>query len=220
MEHGGLFFYGDVDNLFGSEIRFAEVEVDRCDLVPPIEGLEFFVEVTPFEADETIGDGIVMARRDVFLHQTEEVGSVHDSTADNEVVEAVFVHYVAVGRLNICESERLSHLVDHLDFLANRVDEVELALGEEDGEGNAGEATTRANIEDGSLGLERYVLRNAEGVEHVVLVERGHIPAGDDIDFGIPVVVEPLQLGELLDLQRGEVGEVFENLFQGRGELD
>ena len=94
-----------------------------------------------------------------------------------------------MGALYVFQSYGVGDGLGHAHFFAYAVDEAEVGFGEEDGEGDAGETAARAEVEDARAGAEADEFGNAEGVEDVVLVEVVDVLAGDDVDFGVPVLV-------------------------------
>lgn len=96
---------------------------------------------------------------------------------------------------------------DYLDLFANGVNERELRFREEDGEGNAGESASRADIEHLRFGAETDDARDAEAVEDVVKIEVVDVFPADDIDFFVPLAVERFQRLQLFDLERCQTRE-------------
>ena len=86
---------------------------------------------------------------------------------------------------------------------------MELALGEHYGKGDAGKAAAGAKVHNLGSGLEVDDLGNAKRVEDVVLIEVVNVLAGDDVDFGVPIVIQLVELLELGGLFGGEVLEIF-----------
>ena len=85
---------------------------------------------------------------------------------------------------------------------------MKLDFGKENGERYAGKTAAGADVHHVSAGTEADDFGNAQGVEHVMRVEIVDVLAGDDVDLRIPVTVEGVELGEVLDLLGGELGEV------------
>lgn len=48
-------------------------------------------------------------------------------------------------------------------------------------------------------------------MEHVVGIEIVDVLSGDDIDFGVPIVIERIERLKLAALLFAEIGEIFEN---------
>ena len=146
---------------------------------------------------------------DILLNDLHEVWQGHDCTTDHEVVETFFVFTTQMGRLAVLQSDGIADLLSHANFLARAVDELELAVGKENGQRDAGETTARAEIEDLTAWTETDDLGYRHRVKHVVLVEVVDVFAGDDIDFLVPVAIERIEGVNLLALLWREVGEVF-----------
>ena len=96
-----------------------------------------------------------------------------------------------------------------VDFLASAVNQLELAIREEDGERNARETATTTEIEDFCSWTEMYGLRDSHGVKHVVLIQVVDILAADHVDFGVPVTIESVQLCYLFFLLVAEIRKIF-----------
>ena len=73
--------------------------------------------------------------------------------------------------LHVGQSDGVGHLLRHTNLLARAVDEPELAVGEEYGQGDAGEASACAEVEDAGGRLEAAHLADGQRVEHMVGVE-------------------------------------------------
>ena len=132
-------------------------------------------------------------------------------------------HFLGTGVLcgDVGEAQGGDDFVADADFLADAIDEVELHVGEHDGEGDAGEAAAGAEVHDAGAGAEVDDLGDAQGVEDMVLIEVVDVLARDDIDLGVPVVVEGVEGCEALKLLGGEGGEVVgDETHGGIGQLD
>ena len=62
-------------------------------------------------------------------------------------------------------------------LLADRVHQMEMRVGKHDGQWDAGETSSRAQIHDVGIGLEMDKHGYAQGMEHMMLVERIYILA-------------------------------------------
>lgn len=182
-------FEREVDDFLGlEELLFVEVgDVPRANFL--LEGGEFFGEVAAFEVEDAVAEGVVVAVGDFAAHPASELAEVGHGTRDDEVVVAFDLLGAYLLGTHVLELEAFGNILHHLDFLAYRVDEVEVGVGEHDGEGYAGEAAPGAHVEDVGHGLEGLHLGDGETVEDVVLVEVVHVFAGDDVDLGVPVLV-------------------------------
>ena len=109
---------------------------------------------------------------------------------------------------DIGEAEGGDDLVADAYLLADAIDQMELRLGEHDGQRYAGEAAAGAEVHDAGAGAEMDNLGDAQRVEDMVLIEVVDVLARDDIDLGIPVVVEGVEGCKALALLGGEGGEV------------
>ena len=112
---------------------------------------------------------------------------------------------------HVLQSDTLGHGRSHLDFLADTIDEVEVAFGEEDSQGDAGETAARAHVHDGGPRTEANHLGNAEGVEDMVRIEVVNILARNHVYLGVPVAIQGIECFKLLALLVRQIGKVVEN---------
>ena len=203
--------YGQIYNIFAFIPVFGEEGADVGGLHDVTEGLRLGLQVTALEAEDAVGQGVQLGLGNVLAHDLHEVGQGHHGAADDEVVLSALVLAAQVFRMAVRQADGLADLLRHADFLARAVDELELTVGEEDGQGDAGESTAGAEVEDARAGTETDGLGDGQRVEHVVLVELVDVLAGDDVDLRVPVVVEGVEGFELLLLAGSEVGEIFQN---------
>ena len=96
----------------------------------------------------SVGFGAAVLANDVFTYNLHEIGKGHDGATDDEVVQSLFVFASQVLGGAVGQSYGLAHLLGHVDLLARAVDEFKLAVGEENGQRNAGEAAAGAEIEN------------------------------------------------------------------------
>ena len=92
-----------------------------------------------------------------------------------------------MGGGGVFEANLLDEVVDNHDLLSDGVDHVEAAVGEEDGEGDSGESSAGADVEDVGAVNEGHCLGDGEGVEDVLDGQVLDICAGDEIDLLIPL---------------------------------
>jgi hypothetical protein len=110
--------------------------------------------------------------------------------------------------MTVSKANGLTYLLGHADFLARTVDEVELTIREENGEGDAGESATRAEVEDTGAWTETDHLGDGERVKHMVLIELVDVLAGYDVDLSVPFVVKGVKGLYLFPLTVAEVRKV------------
>ena len=165
------------------------------------------LQVAALEDDEPVGHGVALGAADVLADEFHKVGQGHHGTADHKIELAFLLLGALLYARNIVQTNGLRDFVGDAYLLADAVDERELALGEQDGEGYAGETAACADIQDGGAALEGDDLRDGKRMEDMVLVEVVDVLARDDVDFGVPVAVEGVEGSELLQLQsrQGEV---------------
>lgn len=189
---------GQVDDGFAFEPVGWEQGGDVRGLDDVVERMNLRLQVAPLEDDEPIRHGVALGVADVLADEFHEVGQGHHGTADHEIELAFLLLGALLYARNIVQTNGLRDFVGDAYLLADAVDERELALGEQDGEGDAREAATRADIKDSGAAPEGEDLRDGERMEDVVLVEVVDVLARDDVDFGVPVAVEGVEGGELL----------------------
>ena len=96
----------------------------------------------------SVGFGAAVLANDVFTYNLHEVGKGHDGATYNEVEQSLFILTPQMLWMAVDEADGLTDFLCHADLLARAVDELELAVGEENGQGNAGEAAAGAEVED------------------------------------------------------------------------
>ena len=109
---------------------------------------------------------------------------------------------------HVLQPDALGHGRCHLDFLADTINEVEMAFGEEDGQGNTRETAACTHVHDGGPWAEANDLGNTERVEDMVRIEVVNILARNHVYLGVPVAVQgikPLKLPALFVRQIWEV---------------
>lgn len=188
---------------------FVEEGAQGCNFSHPAVALELFVQVASFQAEQSVGQGILLCLLEVLLNDFHQVGQLHDCTAYHEVIFPLFFFSSQVFSLEVFQSDGLSHLVAYSNLLARTVDEFESALREEDGKRNTREASSASEIEDLGSVFEVDGFGDSHGVQHVVFVEIIYVLSADDIDLGVPLSVQSVKLRYLLFLSVREVRKVF-----------
>ena len=179
-----------------------------------LERLCLSLQVAALKADESVRQRVVLVLAvHVLLYYLHEVGQRHHGATHHEVVLRLLFFARKLFSHHVLQSDSLRHLVHHANLLARAVDELELAIGEHNGERNAREAAARAEVEHLSAFAEANLMSDGERVEHVMLVEVVHILARDDVNLAVPVLVESLQCSELLALSVAQIREVFQYQF-------
>ena len=97
-----------------------------------------------------------------------------------------------MGKRNILQSDSLCYFLCHFDFFSDAIDEMEPALGKEYGERYAGKSSSRSYVEKRCFGCELYHFGYTEGMQYVMGVKVIDIFTRNHVDFGIPVVIQPL----------------------------
>ena len=151
--------------------------------------LQFFFQITALQAQKSVRQSVLPLLLKVFLDNLHQVRKLHYRTAYHEIVLAFFVLSAQVFSLEILQIDCRSHLVADSDFLARSIYQLELAFREEDGERNARETSTAAEIENLRARTEIDGFGYCQRMEHVVLVQIIDVLAADDIDLAVPVAV-------------------------------
>ena len=195
--------------MFLLEPLLLEETADLCGLDDVPEGVYLCLQVAAFEAEDAVGQGILLLLGDVLPDNPDEIGQRHDGTAHHKVVVALLVFTTQVRRLTVLQSDGITDFLSDTDLLARAVDELELAFGEENGQRNAREPAASAEIENRGARTEIDDLGDGHRVKHVVLIEVVDVLAGDDIDLVVPVTVEGIECFYLAQLLWRQVGKVF-----------
>ena len=151
--------------------------------------LQFFFQITAFQTQKSVRQSVLPLLLKVFLDNLHQVRKLHYRTAYHEIVFAFFVFSAQVFCFEILQIDSRSHLVADSDFLARSIYQLELAFREENGERNARETSTAAEIENLRARTEMDGLGYSQRMEHVVLVQIIDVLAADDIDLAVPVAV-------------------------------
>ena len=114
---------------------------------------------------------------------------------------------------HVSEFERIGHGLCHFNFFADGVEQVELDFGKENGEGNARETATGADVHDVCPGAKGDDFGNTQRVEHVMWIEVVDVFARDDVDLGVPIAIEGIEGGKLVLLLLSELGKIAKELF-------
>ena len=195
--------------MFLLEPLFLEETADFRGLDDMLEGLCLCLQITAFETENTVGQGVLMFLGDVLLHNLDEIGQRHDRTAHHTVVSSLFVLTTQMYRLAVLQADGIADFLSDPDFLACAVDEPELTFRKKDGQGDAREPAACAEVEDLGAGTEADDLGDGHRVKHVVLIEVVDVFAGDDVDLVVPVAVEGVERVYLAALLGRQVGKVF-----------
>ncbi len=171
--------------------------------------LYFCLQITAFQAENAVRQGVLLMFGDVFLNNLHQIGQGHNGTTDNKVVETFLILTTQVGGLAVLQSDGITHFLGYTDLLACTIDQLELTIGEEDGQRNAGKTSAGAEIENLGAGTETDDLGNRHRVKHMVFVEVVDVLTGDDVDLLVPIAIKGVKGLYLLTLLRRQVGKVF-----------
>ena len=179
-----------------------------------LERLGLGLQIAALQTDESVWQGVVLVlMRDVLLNNLHEVGQGHHGTAHHEVVLCLLLLARQLLSHNVLQSDGLCHLVHHADLLARAVDHLKLALRKHYCQGNAGEASARAKVENARAVAELNLVGYGKRVQHMVLIEVVHVLTRDHVNLAVPVLVQLLELGKLRALRVGQIGEIFQYQF-------
>ena len=110
---------------------------------------------------------------------------------------------------HILQPEFPSHFHANLDFLTDTVHQMEMAVGEHDGEGDSRKSASRPQIHNLSAGFETSEFGNSQGMQYMMFIQIVDVFPGNDIDFSIPIMIEHIQLTELFCLFFRKFRKVF-----------
>ena len=202
-----------MDYLFGFKVVLGEEVRDGPGADFLSEGSEFGSEVATFEIEDTVAELVVLGVGDLATDPLGELREVGDGPGDDKVKIALHLLGTDLFGTHILETKLFHHILHHFYFLPDGVDQIELGIGEKDGQRDAWETASGADIKHLSHGLEGLHLGDGEAVEDVVLIEMVHVLAGDDIDFGVPILIKWQESGKLLLLPLCNIGKVFQYQF-------
>ena len=104
----------------------------------------------------------------VFAYEFHQIGSIHHGAAHHEVIFSLLLKGITVLHLHILQPDGLRHRLRHAGLFANAVNQLEVALRKEYGQGDAGKTAPRTNVEQARAGHKLHRRSNAKGVQHVV----------------------------------------------------
>ena len=113
---------------------------------------------------------------------------------------------------DIGQSDASGHLGGYPDFLADAVDQPKMTFGKHDGQGYAGKASARSDVENAGAGLEVDVLGDGQRMEHMMEIQVVDVLAGDDIDLRVPIAIKRVEGFKLLPLAGSECREIAEQV--------
>ena len=127
-------------------------------------------------------------RTDIFHDERNEGVERHDGAADDEIESLTALADVAVLKGDIRQAEVVGDAAGDVDLLADAVDEMEMTVGIDGGERDAGEAAARAQIEDGRARLKvAPEAGDRQRMKDVMQIQIVYVLAGNDVDLSIPL---------------------------------
>ena len=76
-------------------------------------GLQLGLQIATLQADNAIGQGILLLLRDVLTHQFYQVGEGHHGTAHNKVVLILLILATQMGGLAVLQANGIAPLLCH-----------------------------------------------------------------------------------------------------------
>lgn len=116
------------------------------------------MQVTAFQTDNTVRQGVTLFFRDILLDNLIKVGEGHHGTAHHKVILPFLLLATQMLWMTVLESDSMAYLLCHPYFLTRTVNQFEVAVGEKDSEGNTRETASCAEVENLRAGLERMTL--------------------------------------------------------------
>ncbi len=169
---------------------------------------EFLFEVASFQVENAVWQIVESGLFDFLAHPIHEFGKLSDCPSDDEV--ELLWDFVCSNLFSgyVVEAELVDAVYYYFDFFPNRIDQVESAVGEEDGKRKSWESPSGADVHDAGAGLERHCFGNGERVKNVPFRQVGDVSAGDKIDLLVPFADQIGELGEAVVLKRREIREM------------
>ena len=131
---------GNVNHLLGLKEGLLEVVAQVSEVGAAFQRIGFTFQLAPLQANQSVRQGVLLLGGDVLADNLDQVGQRHHGTAYYEVELALLLLSPLVGGSYVLQSDSLRYLASHAHLLADAIYQVEMHLGEEDGQGNAGEA--------------------------------------------------------------------------------
>lgn len=198
----------DVHHLLCFEERVGEHVGDAVDIWVDAGLHNLLFEVAAFEAYQAgrqwkSARGIAV---DVAAAGHYKVAERHHGAAYDIVEHLSALRHVAVLKGYVFEPYGIGHIGGYAQFLAYAVDEMEAAVGVIYCQWDSGKAASRAEVDERcAVGNGAEISGYGKRVKHVAGVEIVDIGTRNNIDFGVPVIVELLQEGVLYALIVGQL---------------
>lgn len=203
-----IFYNLYIDDLLRLEILLFEVVAQVEENRRLLHRSEFALQVASLEAEQSVGQRVLLLAPDVLSNQFQQVGQGHDGPAHHEIVLGLELLYTAVLEGDVLQPDGFGHTLGYLDFLAHPVDQVETTLGKENGQRNTRESAAGTHVEYRGAVSKVDGLGDTQRVEYVVQIEVVYIFARDYVNLRIPVGIQGAQSLELALLGRGQIGEI------------
>ncbi len=201
--------YCNIYDFFGLEVFLGEIVAEHGHhrLAPYRHNLVF--EFSALEAYKAIGHGVVLPGGYVLAYEPDKVLQRHDGAGHDKV--EVFADDLGACPLggDVGQAYGMYDFVTDAYLLAYAVDEVKMYVGVHDGKWYTGKPAAASEVHDAAARHEANEPGYGKRVQDMVLVEVVDILAGDDVDPGVPVTIECVQLTKLCNLQWREAGEIF-----------
>ena len=173
------------------------------------------VEATALQADDAIGQGILLALTDVLAYYLHQVGKGHHGTRHHEVVQSVLVLATQMARLAVLQSDGLAHFLGHPNLLARSVNELERYFREQDGQRYARKAPACTEVEHTGARLELNEPPYGQRVEHMVQIETVDVLTRNDVNLRVPLAVERIEGVKLFSLTLRKARKILVNQLHG-----
>ena len=108
---------------------------------------------------------------DVFATEFTEVGKIHHSATDHEIKLLFALCDVAMLESDVGQADLLCYRRSDTEFLADTVDEMEMAVGEHCRQWYAGQSTATAEVENFATGSKANELGDSKTVKDMVDLE-------------------------------------------------
>ena len=148
----------DVHHLLLGKVGLAEVIFQIGHLHNVLIGTCLVLQLTALEAEESVGIAVTLLLGDILAAYFEQVLKRHHGTAHSKVEESFLLFTTAVTEGDILQPDTLRHLGSYTYLLAYAIDQMKLHFREHDGQRNARETTTCADIENTASRSKAYHL--------------------------------------------------------------
>ena len=141
-----------MDDFFVLEIGLVEVAADVVDGDTTPEWSQLGGQFTAFETDYAVGQCMTVLMCNTAPHPPRKFGQRRNGTRNNEIEGAVHLFGTSLYRLHIFQTELPHNILNDTDFFADRVNQQKAGVWMEDGQRDARETTSGADVKNPGSG--------------------------------------------------------------------